>query len=92
MIFLYHEACNVRHLVKKGYPIDPKFLSLRDRLGTNRCQAGKQIRPLRLKACKARAHREIEITFEKQFKLTLDDLVDLYAYPSWEGTPYGGNA
>ena len=89
---LYHEGRNVRHLVKNGHPIDPKFLSLRDRLATNRCQAWKQIQPLRLEAGKARSYKEIELIFKHQFKLTLDDLVVLYAHPSWKGTPYGGNA
>ena len=89
---LYHEGRNVRHLVKKGHPIDPKFLSLRDRLAANRCQAWEQIQPLRLEAGKARSYKEIELIFEQQFKLTLDDLVFLYAHPSWKGMPCGGNA
>jgi hypothetical protein len=89
---LYHEERNVRHLVKKGHLIDPKFLSLRERLATNRCQAWKQIQSLRLEARKARSHKEIELIFEQHFKLTLNDLVFLYAHPSWKGTPYGGNA
>lgn len=89
---LYHEGRNVRHLVKKSHPIDPKFLSLRDQLPTNRCQAWKQIQPLRLEAGKARSHKTIELIFEQRFKLTLDDLVVLYAHPNWRGTPYGGNA
>lgn len=88
---LYHEGRNVRYLVK-GYPIDPRFLSLRDGLATNRCQAWKQIQPLRIKAGKARSYKGIELIFERKFKLTLDDLVLLYAHPNWKGTPYGGNA
>ena len=89
---LYHEGRNVRHLVKKGHPIDQKLLPLRDRLATNRYQAWKQIQPLRLEARKARSYKEIERIFEQRFKLTLDDLVVLYTHPSWKGTPYGGNA
>lgn len=89
---LYHEGRNVRHLVKKDSAIDPKFLSLRDKLPTNRCKAWNEIRPLRLESSQARSHKEIECTFERHFKLTLDDLADLYSYPGWKGTLYCGNA
>jgi hypothetical protein len=89
---LYHEGRNVRHLVNKGYKIDSKFLSLRDRLAKNRYQAWKQIQPLRLKACKARSGKEVELIFEQQFNLPLSDLAVLYSQPYWKGTPYGGNA
>lgn len=89
---LYHEGRNVRHLVKKDHPIDPKFLSLRDGLATNRCQAWKQIQPLRLQTSKARSGKEVEFIFKQQFNLTLDDLVVLYTHPNWKGTLYGGNA
>lgn len=89
---LYHEGRNVRHLIKKGHTIDPKFLSLRDGLATNRCQAWKQIQPLRLQASKARSGKEVELIFRQQFKLTLNDLVVLYTHPSWKGTLSGGNA
>lgn len=89
---LYHEGRNVRHLVKKGHPIDPKFLALREGLATNRCQAWKQIQPLRLQASKARSGEEVELIFRQQFNLTLDDLVVLYTHPSWKGTLYGGNS
>ena len=89
---LYHEGRNVRHLVKKGHTVDPKFLSLRDGLATNRCEAWKQIQPLRLEAGKARSGREVERIFERRFNLTLDDLVVLYADLGWRGTSFGGNA
>ena len=90
---LYHEGRNVRHLVKKDSTVDPKFLPLRNGLATDRCEAWKQIQPLRLEASKAQLGREVEQMFERQFNLTLDDLVILYAHPGWKGTPlYGGNA
>ena len=89
---IYHEGRNVRHLVKKGHTVDPKFLSLRDGLATNRCEAWKQIQPLRLEAGKAQSGREVERIFERRFNLTLDDLVVLYADLSWRGTSFGGNA
>jgi hypothetical protein len=89
---LYHEGRNVRHLVKNGKPIDSKFLSLRDRLSTNRYQAWKQIQHLRLKAGKVRSSKKVKFIFEQYFKLTLDELIALYAHPSWKGTFYGGNA
>jgi len=92
LTLLYHEGRNVRHLVKKDTTINPKFLSLRDRLPTNRCKAWNELRSLRLEAGEARSHKEIEFTFKRRFKLTLDDLVDLFAHPGWKGTLYGGNA
>ncbi len=79
-------------VVEKGHRMDPKFLSLRDRLATNRCQAWKQTQPLRLQASKARSGKEVELIFKQQFNLTLDDLVVLYTHPNWKGTLYGGNA
>ena len=89
---LYHEGRNVRHLVKKNPQIDPRFLSLRDRLATNRYQAWKQLQPLRLAAGKVQLAKQIELIFKRHFNLTLDDLVILYAHPRWKGTAYGGNA
>ena len=78
---LYHEGRNVRHLVKKDSTVDPKFLPLRNGLAKNGCEAWKQIQPLRLEASKARLGREVERIFERQFNLTSDDLVELYAHP-----------
>ena len=89
---LYHEGRNVRHLIKKDSTVDPKFLPLRNGLAKNRCEAWKQIQSLRLEASRALLGREVEQIFERQFNLTLDDLVELYAHPRWKGTPYGGNA
>jgi hypothetical protein len=89
---LFHEARNIRHLVKKGEVIDSKFLSLRDGLATNRDQAWKQIQPLRQEAGKVQSGKEVEFVFEQQFGLTLDDLVVLYSCTGWKGTLYGGNA
>lgn len=89
---LYHEGRNVRHLVEKDSTVYPKFLPLRNGLAKNRCEAWKQIQPLRLEASKAQLARQVEQIFERRFNLTLDDLVVLYANPSWKGMPYGGNA
>ncbi len=90
---LYHEGRNVRHLVEDGKLSDDKrFLSLRDGLARNRDDAWNQIQPLRLKAKKAGSGGEVERLFKQRFKLTLDDLIVLYAHHSWKGTPYGGNA
>lgn len=90
---LYHEGRNVRHLTEGGKLYDDtRFLPLIHGLARNRDHAWKQIRPLRLKARKAGSGREAERLFEQRFKLTLDDLIVLYAYPGWKGTPYGGNA
>ena len=51
LALLYHEGRNVRHLSRnKTMNVDPRFLSLRDGLATNRYQAWEQIQPLRGKA------------------------------------------
>ena len=90
---LYHEGRNVRHLVKNSkLPLTEGLQTLINGLARNRFDAWKQIQPLRRKASKARSGGDVLQVFERKFRLTLDDLVALYAHPSWKGTPYGGNA
>lgn len=80
---LYHEGRNVRHLIKDGKPVEPKYLTLRDRLATNRYEAWKQIQPLRQEAAKAKSATSVVQVFEHKFKLTLDDMVSLFSHQSW---------
>lgn len=88
---VYHEGRNVRHLARKEQ-VEIKFLALRDRLDKNRHDAWKRLQPLRREAAKAKSCNEVQRLFEREFGLTLDDMVTLYGYTSWKGTDYGGNA
>jgi hypothetical protein len=92
LTLLYHEGRNVRHLIKNGHQVDPRFLSLRNGLATNRVEAWKQIQPLRKKANEALSASAAERIFERKLGLKLDDLEGLYELLGWIGTPYGGNA
>ena len=90
---LYHEGRNVRHLSRIAFAnVDLRFMSLRDGFATNRYEAWAQIQPLRREAAEKFSARLAERVFERQFGLTLDDLVSLYADASWRGTGSGGNA
>lgn len=93
LALLYHEGRNVRYLVKHKYMIiDPKFLSLTVQLANNRIDAWKQIQYLRKKAAIMQTGENTKRVFERQFKLSLDDLIELYSHPGWKGSQYGGNA
>lgn len=59
---------------------------------TNRVDAWKQLRSLRLEAAEAKSASDAAGLFQKRLGLSLDDLVVLYAHPGWKGSPYGGNA
>jgi len=55
-------------------------------------KAWHQIQPLRQKAAKATAGTETGQVFKGSFRLTLEDLVTLYADQGWKGSAYGCNA
>ena len=93
LALLYHEGRNVRHLSRnEKMNVDPRFLSLRDGLATNRYQAWEQIQPLRGKAVLSPSARLAERVFEQKFHLTAEDLGVLFGHSGWKGTYYGGNA
>ena len=90
---LYHEGRNVRHLAKnRQIDVDSMYLSLRERLATNRFQAWKQIQSIRSRAAESLSGDSVEQVFVQHFSLSLEDLVVLYEHPGWKGSAYGGNA
>ena len=72
--------------------MDPRFLSLRDGLATNRYKAWEQIQPLRKEAAGAVCGGSAERVFVRQVGLTLDDLLVLFEHPGWRESARGGNA
>lgn len=90
---LYHEGRNVRHLSRYAHAdVDFRFMSLRDGFATNRYKAWAQIQALRREAAEGSSAQFAEQAFERNFGLTVDDLVSLFGHAGWRGTGYGGNA
>ena len=88
---LYHEARNVRHLVKQGYLEREPYRRLCDSLATNRYAAWSQLQPVRAEAIEkgwTMAHLIFGIHFNG---LLLWDLEALFADPHWKHAPIGGN-
>lgn len=87
----YHEARNVRYLIKKHEVDAPGYVRLRD-LPTNKFKAWAVLSPLR---DRARASLEVGSAgsvFEDHFLVTLDDLIVLYKHEAWRDSQTGGNA
>lgn len=86
----YHEARNVRHLIKAGHLSAEGFEQLRS-LATNRVVAWKQIQSVRHEAMDCESIDGVVALFEDEFELTIVGLVELYRDPNWKGAAYGGN-
>jgi hypothetical protein len=87
----YHEARNVRHLVRAGYLDKARYANLISGMPTNRNAAWKSLEPFRLEAARASSARAAEQVFQKRFRLSLEELVTLSEDPHWSGTQIGGN-
>lgn len=87
----YHEARNVRHLVKAGHLDRTSYRLLIDGLSTDRVEAWKQVQPLRRAAAGANSAQEAEGVFQRKFGTSLEQLVILSENVSWSGTQRGGN-
>ena len=87
----YHEARNVRHLVRAGYLDRSRYRALIDGMSVNRVEAWKQLEPLRRDATRARSAQDAEGIFHRKFGFSLENLVVLSDNPNWRGTGYGGN-
>jgi hypothetical protein len=87
----FHEARNVRHLVKDGKIERAKYHLLIDGLSGSRIEAWKQIQPLRNEATQAQCACDVEAIFIRKYSLTLEDLTDLSMHSGWRDSPYGGN-
>ena len=86
----YHEARNVRHLIKAGHISAEGFERLRS-LATNRVAAWKQIQSVRQAAMDCESIDGVVALFEGEFQLTIVGLVEIYRNPNWKGAAYGGN-
>jgi hypothetical protein len=88
---VYHEARNVRHLVKQGYLEREPYRRLCDSLATNTYVAWSQLQPVRAEATEkgwTMAHLIFGIHFNG---LLLWDLEALFGDPHWKHSPVGGN-
>lgn len=87
----YHEARNVRHLVKEGRLDKAPYRLLIDILPKDKTEAWKKMQPLRHQAFAAASAHEAEEVFRKAFGLSLEDLILLSESSHWSGTRRGGN-
>ena len=87
----YHEARNVRHLVRAGYLDKSPFRLLIDTMPTKRAEAWQKVQPLRHQAANAATAHEAEHVFQCAFGLSLEELVVLSENDHWSGTQRGGN-
>jgi hypothetical protein len=86
----YHEARNVRHLVKAGYVPPPLFERLRV-LPTNKIEAWHAMAPIRAEASELGTARAASDLFTVRFECDIEQLIELYRNPHWRSSAYGGN-
>lgn len=87
----YHEARNVRHLVKAKV-IDAGTWRPLISLPNNRVDAWRELQLLRAEACSASSVNEVLAPFERKFQVSLEQLATMFANAAWRGSPCGGNA
>ena len=88
---LYHEARNVRHPIRDGKLAKEAKYSRLLNLSNNRDEAWIQMAKLRRKAASYKTVDEFVNIFQKEYGISLDELLILYEKPCWKNTPYGGN-
>ena len=88
---VYHEARNVRHLIKKQ-DIETESWNHLVALPKNKEEAWKELQGICSEAQKTETVRAALLPFERRFKVTLDQLQVLYDHPSWRNSACGGNA
>lgn len=88
----YHEARNVRHLVRGNLisPVEP-WRRLID-LPTNRDHAWVQFTPLLHEAKSVGNGADATTVFSRRFDVDLEELERMFANPNWRGSGFGGNA
>jgi len=92
LALVYHEARNVRHLIKAKHLPSTGWEQLRS-LPTNRNEAWAHIQSCRRQARQARSASEAAQVFARQFGVGLTGLLDMYENPNWHHAKgYGGNA
>jgi hypothetical protein len=90
LCLVYHEARNVRHLIRDGYLESGPYLRVQS-LPTNRNAAWGDMQVLRTQASGSGNAAEASDVFARRFRLTLEELVDLYEDRHWRDALYGGN-
>jgi hypothetical protein len=88
---IYHEARNVRHLIKAKAVVVGEWSKL-VMLPVNKLEAWKALQVTRSEAKLANSVRAAQLPFEKRFGVNLDQLQMLYENPGWRNASYGGNA
>lgn len=86
----YHEGRNARHLQEAGHTGLSKYDLLRN-LARNRDTAWEQLQSLRRIAQKCVEAKAAEMVFRDRFKVSLEDLADLYGHAGWRDSARGGN-
>lgn len=87
----YHEARNVRHLIKAGHVEAGPYELVRG-LPTGRDEAWRSMTSIRVMARLADSAEDVVRIFRERFGLSLPELVDLYENPNWRSSDCGGNA
>lgn len=90
LALVYHEARNVRHLVKGGY-LEPAPYARLISLPVNRDEAWHALHELRSQAASSPSPSAAAEVFESRLRLGIDDLIVLYANDNWRSSPFGGN-
>ena len=89
---LYHEARNVRHLIRAGH-ISAEGWEKIVSLPNNRDEAWKVIQPFRNSAKEMESASECLRVFEQRFEANLSALQEMFEDPNWRHAKmYGGNA
>jgi hypothetical protein len=89
---LYHEARNVRHLIRAGH-ISVEGWEKIVSLPNNRDEAWKIIQPFRSSAKRTESASECLRVFEQRFDADLSALQEMFADANWRHAKlYGGNA
>jgi hypothetical protein len=87
----YHEARNVRHLVKSQV-LDGVTWKYLVALSTNRVDAWRELQRFRHRAAESLSAADAVGVFRSRFHVTVDELARMFANPAWRGSAYGGNA
>ena len=90
LCLVYHEARNVRHLIKEGFLARESYEKLMS-LPRNREDAWAAVQDLRTRAARSGSVTAASEVFAIQFGLGLDELVDLYEDSHWRHSAFGGN-
>ncbi|MBI3974910.1 MAG: hypothetical protein HY334_00790 [Armatimonadetes bacterium] len=88
---VYHEARNVRHLIR-ARAVEPEQWKYLVALPVNRHEAWQALQEVRVQARRVKSTAALLRVFERRFRVSLAQLVALYGQEAWRDAPYGGNA